>query len=731
MKTAVKQWCIMCWLRVFSAVLDAGYLIGGVVVGISTATAQVYPSTATGWVLPGEWETPLTASTLDIPQDVKAWETNHADVIFGSLQDVALNTQTIAMGYMYSQKWDCRPGRAEAWLSQQAMQQGQDPEQMYLHYAEDTVLKVPVINAGMKELLDGQPYHLLLERDGNFSTARLPLTLMPDDTLFAISAYPVDQVAVNANAQPKITLSQPNASGEIGHWQAADIAWRHARVGINISLNINSRSEGHIKADAQWLGTRSDNLSWYSAVARYQGRMLNSGLTALDEGLPVWVLALSWAVESTVTAVTFPPWISMQGERMYFPGWDDSNDPDGDGWVNDEEWASRPNLKASARFRHQARVIPAAHMWPNTCWYRTNFSEPAINALHARWYRYDWQQQGLSGAYNDDMAKLLGENQFTLLSGGALVEIPHSVGNEQAATYYAVQMAAFLRLVKNTTDTHWLAANISELNLWEYSAWPVDFRKVMDVWLREHYLSPAMGLERLQRRWDSFALAKLGDKSLIMATTKGGYSSQHPLTPQAWYQDIATGLALYYFFNIPGQTYYHSWNQTFYYGSGNTQVTPSNPEKSNWYRNGVPKNWAYQPSAMLRVSIGEPMSIPAGYQPVFWQSQVDEVKTTATAIEVRGADNVSLKPANWFWLYRAGWFGEFPDEGVIARQYSEGLVVYRAKREHNDTAFLGAKPQRVSLPGEYQRVNADGSLSSPSRYIELGGYEGAILKKHR
>jgi len=36
---------------------------------------------------------------------------------------------------------------------------------------------------------------------------------------------------------------------------------------------------------------------------------------------------------------------------------------------------------------------------------------------------------------------------------------------------------------------------------------------------------------------------------------------------------------------------------------------------------------------------------------------------------------------------------------------------------------------RISLPGEYQRVNIDGTLGAPIRYIEIGGYEGAVLKK--
>lgn len=91
--------------------------------------------------------------------------------------------------------------------------------------------------------------------------------------------------------------------------------------------------------------------------------------------------------------------------------------------------------------------------------------------------------------------------------------------------------------------------------------------------------------------------------------------------------------------------------------------------------------------------------------------------------------DIALKPANWFWLYRSGWFGDFPREGVIARRYSEGLVVYRAVKERNQKGFLLAKPMRISLPGEYQRINYDGSLGEPMRYIELGGYEGAVLKK--
>lgn len=661
--------------------------------------AQVYPSTATGWVLPGGWEEPLTTSNFYSAQGVKEWEVQHADVVFGSLQSEALNQQTIAMGYMYAHKLDCKPGEQTAWLNKQAYQQGIDIEEAYLHFAEDTRLSVSSASRGMEYLLQGQPLHLLLIREGNVSTARLPLSLKPSDELLLLSSFPFTQLNVTSDFVPKVTRSLVSDQGDITQWQATETDW--------------------LKVDGQWQGDLEIQFPWLSAFPADPWRELDSGNNVLASGLKVWALKLSWLVGTKLTSLHLMPWLAFRNKTLSIPGWDARNDRNGDGYISDLEYRLRTDTAASARFRHQSRLIPAGQGLSGRCWYRTNFSDQSVNDLHARWYAYDWQRQGLRGAYHDGMAKLLGENQFKVLSGGKIAEILQTAGTADAENVYAGQLAQFLLRVKNITQTRWLAANISDLNLWQYSAWPQPLREAVDVWLREHYLSPAMGLKKMQGSWDSFALARSGDKSLIMSTTRGGRSERQPASMAAWHKDLETGLALYYFFNIPGWTYYHSWNQTFVYGSGNTT-------SANWYRQGVPKNWVYQPARMLEVDIGHPVKAPKGYKVVYWQSLGHKAKTTAT--EIAG---IGLRAANWFWLYRSGWLGSFPNEGVIARQYSDGLVVYRAAKRRDRKAYFQVKPMRVSLPGEYQRVNFDGTLSAPLRYLNIGGYEGAILKKVR
>ncbi|MEJ2764251.1 hypothetical protein VV869_09855 [Photobacterium sp. MCCC 1A19761] len=664
--------------------------------------SQVFPSTGTAWVLPGGWDEPEATSYFDTADAVKQWEGRHADLVLGSMHDATVNESLIAIGYIYSQKLNCRPGPQTAWLSREAASRGLDLEDGYLHFAEDTVLAVEQFSSGLDYLLEAQPYHLLLVRNDQYSTARLPLTLQPGDALIAMASYPFDSVQITALQPPQASRAVADDAGAVGDWQPVALRWQ-SQVGEAKQL-IQT-------------GTMVQAGAWHSVRAVYQGRQLNSGKRGLQNGLKTWMIRLQWPMATRVHGLRFEPWLAQEPGSLAIPGWDGKNDRNGDGYIDDAEFADRANGNASARFRHQARLIPAGHQWPGTCWYRTNFADPVWNQLRAGWYQADWLRQGLSGGYNDDMAKLLGENQFRVTQGGRIAELSERAGTASAATTYAAQQADFLQLVKQRTDTHWLAANISRLNVWQDSVWPAELRSVVDLWLREHYLHPSMGLTRMQQGWEQFALGKAGDKSLIMASVKGGRSDLSPTSARAWQLDIETGLAQYYFFNLPGLTYYHSWNQTHLYGSGNTTAR-------NWYRGGVPKNWAYQPTGMLNVDIGHPIAPPGGYKLVQWVNGKDSAKSTATQL-----GNIPLLPANWFWLYRSGWYGAVPNEGVMARRYSDGLVVYRAVKAHDVQGFLLAQPLRVSLPGDYQRVYYDGSLSEPIRYIELGGYEGAVMKR--
>ena len=88
-----------------------------------------------------------------------------------------------------------------------------------------------------------------------------------------------------------------------------------------------------------------------------------------------------------------------------------------------------------------------------------------------------------------------------------------------------------------------------------------------------------------------------------------------------------------------------------------------------------------------------------------------------------------MQPSGWYWLQRSGWFGDFPEQGVIARRYSKGLVLYRGTRERNHSGFFSTEPIEVDLGEYYQQVNIDGSLGPETSQVSLSGYQGVVLKK--
>ncbi|WP_087024336.1 hypothetical protein [Thaumasiovibrio subtropicus] len=644
-----------------------------------------------GLVLPGGWE-----KLGQRAEAVKQWEAENSDMVFGSLQDVALNRQTTALGYMYAQKLDCLAGEQEAWLHRKLWQQEINPEHLYLHAGVDTVLAFDALSTRADAFIAGKPLHLMIQKGRVLRTARLPLQLAADEALILVSGQPflaIDTVMPEALTVTAALAAKPG--DEISGWQP-------------LTGEILA-DEGDSKRQLWWLSDRM-----MAVNPRVGEFVFNTGHVALSAQMPVYVARLSWSQRIVVDRLTIDYGVRRIGQQQLFiPGWDWRNDLDGDGYLDDEEYAQRVNTQASARFASQARLLPVGYMWPGTCWMRTNFSHPQVNRVHQAWYQYDWQRQGLSGAYNDDMAKLLGRNQFAVIQGGTIAEMTTPLGTDEAAVEYAKQMARFFTQLKQQLPEVQLAANISELNLWRYRHWPAELREVFDVWLREHYLYPGMGLHALQRRWEHFALTALGDKSLLMTTTRFSRSAQEKQGEQVWHQDIATGLALYYLFHHPELTYYHSWNQTFYYGSGPT-------DNRNWYQTGIAKNQAYRPTAMLEHDLGKPVLTKR--DPVPW---VLKDRQEAEQVGVL----LQQQPSGWFWIAgEKAWPWSEPAR-AIARQFENGLVVYFAGASRADKRALQTEPQTLLLPARYRRVNWDGSVDEASDTLTLSPYEGAVLVK--
>ncbi|MCV6021468.1 hypothetical protein OFO93_33725, partial [Escherichia coli] len=65
---------------------------------------------------------------------------------------------------------------------------------------------------------------------------------------------------------------------------------------------------------------------------------------------------------------------------------------------------------------------------------------------------------------------------------------------------------------------------------------------------------------------------------------------------------------MFYLNYHPERSYFNQWNNGYLYGSNNTT-------SDNFWKAGVPKNIAYQPSTLLAIDLGTPANqIPDGYQ---------------------------------------------------------------------------------------------------------------------
>jgi hypothetical protein len=252
---------------------------------------------------------------------------------------------------------------------------------------------------------------------------------------------------------------------------------------------------------------------------------------------------------------------------------------------------------------------------------------------------------------------------------------------------------------------------------------------------------PRSGLSRI---WHIAALAKAQIKSAIMPTV-GPYIITPQTNSQAmWDRVKGSLLAEYYLYHFPGWTSMHvmSYNDT--YGSRNTTAT-------NYYKAGVPRNYAYQPTRMMQVDIGIPVLTPAeGYPPMPYTAAVDATGTLNNYIVGYSTDTVlhhpvtgaiPVLPTNIFYLYKVDSApytkivkdpkgNAFPAEIVLARAYTKGLVLFRTpfSTPTDYRAYSGdSNTITLKLPANYRRVRPSGALDAPSNTVALHGFEGAIL----
>lgn len=560
---------------------------------------------------------------------------------------------------------------------------------------------------------------------------------------------------------------------------AADPTSDRQQVSIS-TLQVKKWTRLQLVEDTTFNLTVSGKIRWkppvdwqIAAYADGSGRSYGGGMffgnPLLYKGGIAYAIRLKWMPPSSTTSTESPILNELKqrrfirysnpnsnGNLQIVPGWDSENDWNQDGYLDDEEYAHLKNPKATARMRHESRAFTIGQMWSarsSSC--RVNVWNEDLSRYLATWMKKTWNEQGLQGAYNDDLLKMLGPSEFPITKGGHLAEAPaSSIGTGRAndtmvSDAFQIQFTKILALIKAMTKSKWISGNISGANLFASSSPSLRaFIPVLDVFLREDYLMSSIGLTGyfgIQKMWDTAAYAAAGKVNVIQGMIRyGAVRLVNATTPANWQHDLTSLLAQYYLINIPKFTTYQSWGNGYYYGSANT-LAPY-----NYHTSGIPLNIAFQPTKMLKVDIGIPITKPEeltelGHVREFmaYQTRTNQPLNSYTVIgftnesrvvhpEVSSFGYLEVIPTYIYYLQRS--MKDHPQikptECVLAREYTKGLVLYRTDVYGNSVTFLKSSVL-VTLPKgkTYRRVNFDGSLDpvSVNGTVTIFGYQGAIF----
>lgn len=717
---------------------------------------------ATAIILPGLHEQGVDMQ--DTPISAAAaieWELENADVVFGTYPNKADNERVKVIGYMYNQKLELNTGWVENDIRNEAELNGIDYEDYFLHFAEDTIIAEVDETHGENTLLNRKP--MIVGYTASADHAGFWLYQSPPwnadvfgqahngGALYVYHSEKFDRLAFKFTQFAQggsFTIEYPSSVdsfGQVTEWTIFDIKRDKTE-----SMTKNQTVNWSVPSD--WVrATTHDGSGQTYGGGQYFGS------TFLRDGGRLYVARVTWhgnnienrphlkevklknsfpTVKLTNAPTATPDGKTIQRWRK-IRGFDKSADLNQDSYLSWNEYKNRSNKNATARFRWESRVIPFGRMWNQTSsWALTNLGNPNFaNAVH-HYYQAEWAKQGLNGAYNDDTNKLLGANQFYIYSGGMVDELGLVAGSQAADDAYKAQFSAFLNKLATLDPDALIGLNIGTANLYGRNG-QSHLVKAGSLYLREHYLFPSTGFSGyagLAKFWDNAALAKVGQKVIYQATTRYGRVQYFGNTEDNWKQDQYSALAAFYLNHHSGYSYFNQWNSGYLYGSNNTTV-------DNFWKAGVPKNIAYQPSALLAVDLGEPVNqIPEGFTaiPLMMSTSTPSaadytVVGDSSMNEVVHADLpdglAHVLPTYTYFAFRSeeSVVSDGPIEMVLAREFSKGRVLYRTDFFGKSADYFTALKITITLDKPMRPVDKDGNVGDYVSDIHIGGYEGLFL----
>ena len=420
-------------------------------------------------------------------------------------------------------------------------------------------------------------------------------------------------------------------------------------------------------------------------------------------------------IRATYNVQDYYPWLGTEYDaeagnyKVYVPGWDAQNDRNGDGYVDDSEYASLINPSAHARRKMESRAVDWSWgevrggelvEYPEWTVYPGNFEVAKVLVDYVEPNLDDPLEWGQSKTYDlimwDSVAGWLNNYSITVeYSGdGGITRYREDIAR---LTEYSRKYGDKLLVGGNSTKGVWMIDQYLDVSIREglINTWAT--ARDWEGLLPGYYYGPLNSNS-------SYYKSRQSNKVQLLQHT---YNLRYYIadTPEVWARDRIFGVAAYYLLQNPGKDY---WNAD----STNTRYWPTVSLQE--------KEWSHA----LEVDIGQPTDkVPDG---------VDAPNITYWGVWVfaEGAD-----PGH----------PDYPDitksrYKIYARDFTKGLVLLKPKSGNNpslstfadNTATTHQLPVTSDNPsGTYFMVYDDGSIdtTTPLTNITLRNGEATILIK--
>ena len=563
-----------------------------------------------------------------------------------------------------------------------------DLEDLFVHFSEDTVVTI-----------SGTPFENKLGgcRVADYST-NVAGALVFDGTRYKNKSGGVGRYPTNVDFG-----NNSSSILHFGHWQKF----------FQLNFTFSGKGSGWSGYWEYWNGS-----SWVSLS-------VNDGTSKFSkDGVVKFVPPSNWKwskinnlfggywirVRTTTPGSISPVASSIKKEGYYVyqgssgkylvPGWDSENDLDRDGFVDDTEFSSLVNAKATARFKYQARIptfywaperfvnnLANYHYWA----VNANYVELAATTLYSG-VAYDGIMED-NCAFNDGSTspaswrheKKIG--YYTLNSGGHVIEYPgETPGIQFTRDHLTTDEVAYKKLkslgkllVGNSSQSY--ADNpkynfppVDRITISNGTAGGYFASNIHDGSIREFWMIPKASIS-FQGEW-SDPIQGLKTQvnyanDLCVTGNKMGFfhvrSSENTNPPDfPMERERMYSLACFYLAN-------DNKNAHFVFTQGNNF-------SSHWW-------WK-----AIEYDIGNPLG--------------------GVNILANGKDSAGQ-----------GYY-------VYSREYSKALILVKPKPKWDSKYYDSDSPVTThKLNGTYRRLNYDGTLSGPISQIALKNVEAAILIK--